>query len=62
MIEIKFQWFSRVFSLCIGRKTDWFEQLDFVTFIEEFYYNREVQHATFIFGLFRKGENHEKDY
>ena len=36
-MEIKLQFFGRVFSICIGHKTEWFEQLAFISIIEEFY-------------------------
>lgn len=53
-MEIKIQIFGRVFSICIGRKTDWFEQVDFLTITEEFYHQKEVYFAAFIFGLLRE--------
>lgn len=34
-MEIKIQFFGRVYSLCIGYKTKWFGQLSFITITEE---------------------------
>jgi hypothetical protein len=49
-MEIKFQIFKRVFSICIGHKVNWFEQTYFLT-IEELWHskNKEVEYATMIF-------------
>ena len=47
-MEIKIQIKDRVFSLCIGHKCKWFEQLPFITFVEEFYNEkREIVYASF---------------
>ena len=48
-MEIKFQIKDRVFSICIGRKTQWFEQVWFFAITELFYHNREVYYAELIF-------------
>ncbi len=45
-MEIKFQIFGRVFSLCIGHKTQWFEQLPLIMLVEEWYdENKNVTYA-----------------
>jgi len=47
-MEIKFVFNKRNFSICFGYETSWFSQIPFITFSEEFYDNREVVFATFI--------------
>ena len=49
-MEIKFQLFGRVFSICFGHKVNWFEQTYFLT-IEELWYdeNKKVGYAVMIF-------------
>jgi hypothetical protein len=49
-MEIKIQIKRRIFSICFGHKTYWFEQIPFVTITEEFYNNaKEVCYANLIF-------------
>ena len=51
-MEIKFQIHGRVFSVCIGHKTDWFEQMPFFTITEEFHgEKKEVVYANYIWGF-----------
>lgn len=52
-MEIKLQIFGRVFSIYIGRKTLWFDQVDFITITEEWYYKKEVTYASMIFHFWR---------
>ena len=48
-MEIKIQIKGRVFSICIGHKTIWFEQVPFITIAEEFYNERrEVFYANLV--------------
>ena len=48
-MEIKIQFKKKVFSLCFGYKTLWFEQMHFFTITEEFYDKcKTVYYATFI--------------
>ncbi len=52
---------GNVYSLCLGFKTDWFEQIDFITFIREDYNDNQVcHHATMLFKAFRKKENKQR--
>jgi len=51
---IKIQIFGRIFSICMGYKTDWFEQMDFFTICEEWYEKREVIHADLLFTFWRE--------
>jgi len=51
-MEIKIEIFGRTFSLCIGRKTNWFAQVNFITLVEEFSNNREIVFANLILKLF----------
>jgi len=49
MMEFKIQFFGRVFSISIGHKTYWFEQLPLILIVEEFYNERrEVDYANYI--------------
>lgn len=34
-MEIKIQFFGRVYALCVGYKTKWFGQMSFITLTEE---------------------------
>ncbi len=56
-MEIKVRIGKHVYSLCFGHKTPWFEQLDWFTLTEEFYYKREVVFASMIFKFGREGED-----
>ena len=47
-MEIKIQIFGRVFSLCFGHKTEWFEQMPFFIIAEEWYEDKEVVYAQMI--------------
>jgi len=50
-MEIKLQIRDRVFSVCIGHKTEWFEQLPFFTITEEFHdEKKQVIYANYIWG------------
>lgn len=52
-MEIKIQLFGKVYSICIGHKTKWFESSYFITIIEEFYNdNHEVEYAKMIIRIF----------
>jgi len=54
-MEIKIQISGRVFSICIGRETKWFSQMDLITVTEEFYdEKRNVNWANMIFSFWRK--------
>ena len=48
-MEIRIQIFGRVFSLCIGKETEWFEQIYLFVLSEEFFYNRKVDYSEIIF-------------
>jgi len=50
-MEIKFQIKKRVYSLCIGKETQWFEQIYFISFAEEYFTNKEVVYARFLWGF-----------
>lgn len=54
-MEITIQIRGRVFSICIGRHTKWFDQVWKLALIEEWYSNREVIYAKVIKTWFRKG-------
>lgn len=56
-MEIKLQLFGRVYSLCIGRKTHWFHQIHFITLTEEWFYEKEIAYAKYIFGLIKEKNN-----
>jgi hypothetical protein len=46
---IKFQIFGRVFNICIGHRTDWFEQISLITVVEEFYAeDKTVEYAVMV--------------
>jgi hypothetical protein len=47
-MEIKFEIRGRCFSICLGHKTRWFEQLYFFTLIEEFYQKKEICYANLL--------------
>jgi hypothetical protein len=47
-MEIKIQIRGRVFSICLGHKTEWFEQVWIFCIVEEWYHNREVTYAKVI--------------
>jgi len=51
-MEIKVEIFGHVYSLLIGRETDWYESIYFINLIEEFYENKEVVYARDILSLF----------
>jgi len=44
-MEIKIQIRGRVFSICLGHKTEWFENKYWFTLCEEWYDKREVVYA-----------------
>ena len=48
VMQIKIQIRGRVFAICIGHKTLWFEQMPFISVAEEWYENREVVYAKMI--------------
>ena len=52
-MEIKIQIYGRIFSLCIGHETKWFEQVDLLTLIEEYYEKMKVVHADMIWSFWR---------
>jgi len=47
--EVKFQTDNKVFSICKGYKTAWFEQTPFISIVEEFYDGMKVCHANMIY-------------
>jgi hypothetical protein len=51
-VELKIQIFGRIFSLCIGHKTQWFAQTYLLTIEEQFYsdqnYPFEITYAKMI--------------
>lgn len=53
-MKISFKIHNRYFTICIGRKTPWFSQLDFFSITEEFYENNEVYYAVSKFTFWRK--------
>ncbi len=57
-MEIKFMFRGKVYALCLGYKTPWFAQVDFVTFMEEFYNDdsMECNYADMKFKAFRAKE------
>jgi len=53
-MEIKIQFFGKVFSLCIGHKTKWFEQSYFLM-LEELYYDmQQVTYAKMIWAFWKE--------
>ena len=52
-MEIRIQFFGRVFSLCIGHQTDWFEQIPFFMLAEEWRENKQVVYAKMIWSFWR---------
>ena len=54
-MEIKIQIFGRVYSICIGRKTKWFSQVDLITICKEEYENMNITWADLKFHFWRKG-------
>lgn len=50
-MEIKIQIKGRIFSICIGHKTEWFEQVCIFAIVEEWYVNREVYYADLLFSI-----------
>lgn len=48
MMEIKLQIRGRVFTVCIGHETLWFEQMKWFSVCEEWYENKEVVWARVI--------------
>ena len=40
-MKISIKLFGRYFTLCVGRKTPWFRQLDWFSITEEFYEYKE---------------------
>ena len=48
-MEIKFQVFGKIYSVCFGYKTEWFGQLSFITITREFYgADHSVEYAVMI--------------
>lgn len=47
-MEIKIQIRDRVFSICFGHKTKWFEQIYWFCIVEEWYHNGEVIYGKII--------------
>ena len=47
-MEIKIQFRGKIYSLCFGYHTEWFEQIWGFSIVEEYFENREVVHADFI--------------
>ena len=47
-MEIIFQTKRGVITICIGHKTDWFEQIAFILIAREYYNDRIVCHADWI--------------
>ena len=47
-MEIKIQVRDAVYSICIGRKTAWFEQTYFVSVVREWINDQKVEYATHI--------------
>lgn len=48
-MEIKIQIFGRVYSVCIGYKTAWFEQKYFISVVREWFHDMKVSHAEIVF-------------
>ena len=49
-MEIKFTFKDNTYSICFGYKTNWFEQLSFLTITKEYYdENKEVTFAELLF-------------
>jgi hypothetical protein len=47
-MEIKWQTKNGAMSICIGRKTDWYEQVPFILICREFYIHKEVCYAKWL--------------
>ena len=64
MVELKVEHDDRCFSICVGHRTKWFEQIPCVSVIEEFYNDKkEVVHATVLFDLdTHKNSKNSYDY
>lgn len=51
-MELKWEINGRVFSICIGHKTVWFEQIPYLMLVEEWYgEDRCVEHAEVIYEM-----------
>ncbi len=61
-MEILIQIRGRVYSLCFGRKTKWFESLDWFNLIENWYHGREVIYAKSIKHYFRQRRQGEMNH
>lgn len=49
-MELKVQFFGRVYAVCFGYKTAWFEQLHFLSVIREWHApDKAVSHAEMVF-------------
>jgi len=59
-MEIKIQIYGRVFSLCFGYKTKWFEQIYFLTLEELYHDKRQVVYAKMLWS-FWKDSNFKKE-
>jgi len=44
---IHFKFRNRYYSLSIGYKTPWFEQISFITFVEEFYEDNTISYPSY---------------
>jgi hypothetical protein len=47
-MEIKIQFRGRVFSICFGRKTKWFQSKYWFCVTEEYYFGNEIIYARFL--------------
>ncbi len=48
-MEIRIQWRGRVYSICIGYQTKWFDNMSFLTVIEEEFEDLAVVYAKLLF-------------
>lgn len=48
-MEIKIQIKSNCYSICVGKKTEWFEQSYFITIAKLYYDDQKVSFGTMIF-------------
>jgi len=44
-MELKIEIRGNVYSICIGYKTQWFAQINFITIVQEWYDHKEVTYA-----------------